>query len=189
MTSAIIFRAQSQFTNLGGHNASPDVETTWWGFPTWRETLSPNWTDPTVQVNVGLAANGSPVLATAAVPGQPAGLVPLTAGEVANGQVNGYNPGNANSRALLPSTTSLWRNNPDPFSDGAGDNAGANYFFGTATSSTLWNSQSWEDDLIMTGVRSFDVKAYDNALAGYGDLGWGDDLRFYVPYSTYSAVV
>ena len=24
---------------------------------------------------------------------------------------------------------------------------------------------SWEDDLIMTGVRSFDVKAYDNALA------------------------
>ena len=36
---------------------------------------------------------------------------------------------------------------------------------------------SWEDDLIMTGVRSFDVKAYDNALAGYADLGWGDDLR------------
>ena len=26
---------------------------TWWGFPTWRETLSPSWTDPTVQVNVG----------------------------------------------------------------------------------------------------------------------------------------
>ena len=25
---------------------------TWWGFPTWRETLSPNWVDPTVQVNV-----------------------------------------------------------------------------------------------------------------------------------------
>ena len=24
---------------------------TWWGFPTWRETLSFNWTDPTVQVN------------------------------------------------------------------------------------------------------------------------------------------
>ena len=34
----------------------------------------------------------------------------------------------------------------------------------------------------MTGVRSFDVKAYDNALAGYGDLGWGDDLRLYIPY-------
>ena len=24
---------------------------TWWGFPTWRETLSVNWTDPTRQVN------------------------------------------------------------------------------------------------------------------------------------------
>ncbi len=34
----------------------------------------------------------------------------------------------------------------------------------------------------MTNVRSFDVKAYDNALAGYADLGWGDDLRLYVPY-------
>ena len=31
----------------------------------------------------------------------------------------------------------------------------------------------------MTGVRSFDVKAYDNSLAGYADLGWGDDLRNY----------
>ena len=29
----------------------------------------------------------------------------------------------------------------------------------------------------MTGVRSFDIKAYDNSLAGYADLGWGDDLR------------
>ena len=29
----------------------------------------------------------------------------------------------------------------------------------------------------MTGVRSFDIKAYDNSLAAYADLGWGDDLR------------
>ncbi len=36
---------------------------------------------------------------------------------------------------------------------------------------------SWEDDLIMTGVRSFDVKAYDNSTSGYVDLGWGDDPR------------
>ena len=34
----------------------------------------------------------------------------------------------------------------------------------------------------MTGVRSFDVKAYDSALANYADLGWGDDLRLYLPY-------
>ena len=31
---------------------------------------------------------------------------------------------------------------------------------------------------MMTGVRSFDVKAYDNSLAGFADLGWGDDVRF-----------
>ena len=29
----------------------------------------------------------------------------------------------------------------------------------------------------MTGVRSFDIKAYDDAFAGYVDLGWGDDIR------------
>jgi hypothetical protein len=29
----------------------------------------------------------------------------------------------------------------------------------------------------MTNVRSFDVKAYDNSIAGYVDLGWGDDFR------------
>ena len=28
----------------------------------------------------------------------------------------------------------------------------------------------------MTGVRSFDVKAYDDAFPGYVDLGWGDDF-------------
>ena len=40
----------------------------------------------------------------------------------------------------------------------------------------------------MTGVRSFDIKAYDNALAGYADLGWGDDLRLYQPYSGHARV-
>ena len=33
---------------------------TWWGFPTWRETLSPFWNDPTVQVNT-IAASASPL--------------------------------------------------------------------------------------------------------------------------------
>ena len=46
----------------------------------------------------------------------------------------------------------------------------------TVGQSAMW-SQSWEDDLIMTGVRSFDVKAYDNSLGTYVDLGWGDDFR------------
>ena len=45
------------------------------------------------------------------------------------------------------------------------------------TPSTRSGRMSWEDDLIMTGVRSFDIKAYDNGLADYADLGWGDDPR------------
>ena len=50
-----------------------DLKQTWWGFPTWRETLSPTWADPTVPVNVS---------------GQPLGLSPLTAQEVSQGQVD-----------------------------------------------------------------------------------------------------
>ena len=37
---------------------------TWWGFPTWRETLSPFWADPTVQVNM----NRSPSTSTEVSP-------------------------------------------------------------------------------------------------------------------------
>jgi hypothetical protein len=46
----------------------------------------------------------------------------------------------------------------------------------------LWYN-AWEDDLVMTNVRSFDIKALDQAYAGYVDLGWGDDLRLYQPYT------
>jgi hypothetical protein len=152
------------------------MKQTWWGFPTWRETLSPLWTDPTVQVNVGpnLLASGG------AAPQQPVGLVPLNPGPAPNGEViQGFvSPG----RALLPAMTALWRNPAQLFNDSAGDPTqnGSNIFF--PLPNPLWSSLSWEDDLIMTGVRSFDVKAYDNALGGYGDLGWGDDLRLYIPY-------
>jgi hypothetical protein len=70
---------------------------------------------------------------------------------------------------------SLLRRNIQPDCDGLGTTS---VFMGGSTSgpSTLW-ALSWEDDLIMTNVRSFDIKAYDNALAQYADLGWGDDVR------------
>jgi prepilin-type N-terminal cleavage/methylation domain-containing protein len=176
--------------------ASTQESTTWWGFPTWRETLSPAWMDPTIQVNVGNA------LATSASPTQPQGLIPLTTTEVSQGFVANYP-----ARALLPPMTSasptFWRNNPQLFNDGYGDNNGngVSAFFTSifgvpadqpTAASLLWTTLSWEDDLIMTNVRSFDVKAYDNALGGYGDLGWGDDLRMYVPFqnkSTYNGPV
>ena len=85
---------------------------------------------------------------------------------------------------FLPDMTATYRNTPQPYNDGQPNNANPNPipngffpFVGTPPSvPALW-SQSWEDDLIMTGVRSFDIKAYDDSLSAYADLGWGDDLR------------
>jgi hypothetical protein len=139
---------------------------TWWGFPTWRETLSPNWNDPTVQVNViGAQPNGlsygSLNIAGGAVDPTNAGLLPPMT------QPNGA--------ATPGGDFSIFRRTSQLFSDAAGFNS---VFWTAANPSNvpLWTA-SWDDDLIMTGVRSFDVKAYDNALAQWADLGWGDDLR------------
>ena len=48
------------------HNATTQ---TWWGFPTWRETMSPNWRDPRWPIHVLNFANTGPN-------GQPPGLIP-----------------------------------------------------------------------------------------------------------------
>jgi prepilin-type N-terminal cleavage/methylation domain-containing protein len=146
-------------------------EQTWWGFPTWREMLSPLWSDPTRQVNGVNTINPNFNFAAS----QPVGLNPLTpgnGGEVQTGVVD--NTGTI--RSLLPAMTSAWRTTPQPFTDGFGAN---NVFFSVSATGVppLWNPYSWEDDLIMTNVRSFDIKVYDNALSGYADLGWGDDPR------------
>jgi prepilin-type N-terminal cleavage/methylation domain-containing protein len=158
------------------NSATPASQTqTWWGFPTWRETLSPNWNDPTVQVNVG------PNFGTS-VPQTPVGLTYSTF-RVNTGKIFPWPGGDLN---LLPPMVSSWtvngtttsipgfRNVDQPFCDGAGSSS-------AFVNATLW-PLTWEDDLIMTGVRSFDVKAYDNALANYADLGWMDDARLYAPY-------
>ena len=136
---------------------------TWWGFPTWRETLSPFWLDPTVQVNM--------------IEGQPAGL--------------GYIPANSALPAgtPLPAMTAPYHNtNPQPYNDGFGS---PSVFFplNGGVPPALWSQYSWEDDLVMTGVRSFDIKAYDNSLAAYADLGWGDDLRLTSLYVNFPGVV
>lgn len=131
---------------------------TYWGFPTWRETLAPEWTDPTFQVN----QPGFPVF--------PFGLAPVSAAEVNAGYLDTTG---TNGQQLLPPMTSGWRGpKSDPFTDGVG--ATTRFFSGNTA---LWTSASWEDDLILTNVRSFDVKAFEPALADYADLGWGDDQR------------
>ena len=118
------------------------------------------------------------------------GLVPLVASQVSAGQVDP----SGNNINLLPPMQAAYtypntainmnlRASDQYMSDGAGSHS-AFLTDGTKQQNpnpALWNL-TWEDDLIMTGVRSFDIKAYDNALAGYGDLGWGDDLRLYLNY-------
>jgi len=148
--------------NLFTPSAQPPVNTagslqqTWWGFPTWRETLSAAWSDPTVQVNLNLIAAGTFA--------QPAGLNPRDPSIVV-----------ANDGQLLPSMSALsaFRIAPQPYADDFGNGSG---IVSTGNNLNLWNI-SWEDELIMTGVRSFDIKAYDDLFGGFVDLGWGDDAR------------
>lgn len=155
---------------------------TWWGFPTWRETLSQNWVDPTAQVNM----TGQ----------QPAGLNPFASLNVAAGALT--NP-TTDTNVLPPMTLpfnrpalnfSFIRQTPQLFCDGTAGVGESSAFWGGPGYSELglWIA-SWEDDLIMTGVRSFDVKVFDNVLANYADLGWGDDLRLYLPYTSAGAIV
>ncbi|AGA30531.1 PulJ/GspJ family protein [Singulisphaera acidiphila] len=122
---------------------------TWWGFPTWRETMLTSWTDPNIQVTSAYS--------------QPFGLHPFYASS---------NPASTTNSTImaanfLPPMTATYRATPQLFTDGAGT---------APSSNALWLA-CWDDDLIMTGVRSFDIKVYDNSFPGYVDLGWGDDLR------------
>jgi type II secretory pathway component PulJ len=125
---------------------------TWWGFPTWRETMSVNWTDPGFRLNANFGA-----------PGQSPGLsymnfVPL--------------PPVLNEPFTLTVNGAVGM--PAPFSDGAGNPTA--FVPETAGSNGQWlQTLVWQDDLIATGVRSFDVKAYDEAMRTYVDLGYGVD--------------
>lgn len=136
---------------------------TWWGFPTWRETLSFNWTDPTHPINVSPYAQApgltprSTINTTTGAVFDDANLLPPMA----------YNTSNNEPAAVF----NLMRPVPQPYADGLG---GTSQFMDLGSS--LW-AASWEDDLIMTGVRSFDIKVLDTALGDYVDLGWGDDVR------------
>ena len=65
---------------------------------------------------------------------------------------------------------SIIRRNPQLFSDAANYRNMSVFLGVNGTVDPVW-AVSFEDDLVMTNVRSFDVKAYDNAYAGYADLG------------------
>ena len=112
--------------DLGDNSSIPDKGTTltgywsplqsWWGFPTWRETLSVNWTDPTRQVNDIMNFSAF---------GQPNGLTPYPASQVPvldpNGQLLPWTstPGDVNHQGPLPAgfDYSIIRRTPQLFSD------------------------------------------------------------------------
>ncbi len=167
--------------DVGDNLHAPAGNQTWWGFPTWRETMAgldsgggtnlPGWADPLLQPN----RNG-------------------------HQQVNGLRPIAPNLSYSIKSTNinllpPIYLPNsslPVTFHDGAGSASFvADPLSGSPTQSVPQN-RIWEDDLILTGVRSFDVKAYDinaplyNApvgssgsytngpfSSGYQDLGYG----------------
>jgi prepilin-type N-terminal cleavage/methylation domain-containing protein len=170
----------------------------WWGYPTWRETMSPKWADPYYKINyqntfaLGVQAPGiQPIAQTGTT------LYPST--WATNNMLPPINP-------LINTAgggAAIWANNITPVMSGSlpafTDNAG---YSGVGVGltrpfrptggpdSTLNPNMVWEDDLILTGVRSFDVKAYDPAFAGYQDLGWGSNVDGIfsdsLPYDTIS---
>jgi prepilin-type N-terminal cleavage/methylation domain-containing protein len=155
---------------------TPGGNQTWWGFPTWRETMSgtssgggTGWRDPINFVSK---------------PGhqQPMGLRPIPP----NVNPITYIPAN-----LLPPVYKTGTYTLPPYSDGAGSSSFVTAPATAGSAQSLNPNPVWEDDLILTNVRSFDVKAYDldaplynvqNAngtfangpfSAGYLDLGYG----------------
>jgi prepilin-type N-terminal cleavage/methylation domain-containing protein len=167
-------------------------KTTWWGFPTWRETASWHWHDPVFNASYPTVGNGT---------GRQVQGLQLADPSVQPGTALGANllPPNGSmpplgfptpllGAATVPPSYPFPGGLNQPFdSDGAGNLAGLPFVTTQAVGTTLNPTVVWEDDLIMTGVRSFDVKAFDpnaplyntttgaNALAyspGYFDLGY-----------------
>ena len=155
---------------------NPTGNQTWWGFPTWRETMAgassgngAGWLDP-----IAYVASSTGYL-------QPNGLQPILATTLPT----------ANSNNLLPPLYLLGTAQSPPFFDGTGS---VSFVANPATAKSAqpaYPSHIWEDDLLQTGVRSFDIKAYDPDAplynvpivgtpatngpfsSGYHDLGYG----------------
>ncbi len=135
----------------------PGAGQTWWGFPTKKETASPFWTDPVKRLN------------------DPASM-PMAALDPAYQQ-------SASFRVNLPPMTDTVRGTGlgqlfAAMANPAGDTtpAGNGTFAPTTASPPLQPFEHFqalvEEDLILTGVRSFDIKAFDPSLEAYMDLGY-----------------
>jgi type II secretory pathway component PulJ len=137
---------------------------TWWGFPTWREQLSPLWVDPLKRLDSPLNVNISQVPYQLQRGMQAYGLS-FSNTNAYPGQSSGWLPGMMD---YDPATGLQVRNRPQPYNDAMGNGS---YFFQNMIG--FWQT-TWEDELIATNVRSFDVKIFDPSpqIQSYVDLGY-----------------
>ena len=125
----------------------PSSGQTWWGLPTKRETLSPLWGDPIKQINNPSWVDGFPLQQAA----------PYTLGS---------------NRTALPPMTTAFRYTEQTYTDGSGSATFAT-IPGDDSNLTLWKLLI-DEDLVLTNVRSFDVKVLDPYTNLYVDLGFND---------------
>ena len=171
-------------------NITPTANQTWWGFPTWRETMAGivasngytrlGWADPMFFVGY---VNAQQKVSY----NQPLGLRPIPPTQL---------PAAYLAANLLPPVYQPGGTTPPPYYDGVGSPTFVSAPISPGSSQSMNPNPVWEDDLILTNVRSFDVKAYDpdaplyNNLAGqnvaannnlfsvgYQDLGYGGVLN------------
>lgn len=178
--------------DVGDPLGGPTSTQTWWGFPTKKEMLSPYWTDPIKRLNDTGKLAWEVFYAPGSVTSGPD--LHLQESGAAYKQSLGLRQASAVPEAALPPMTPAWRgwNHDQSFTGGAG---GSSAFITIANGKTPLSAATWqalpEEDLVLTGVRSFDVKAlevrYYNpypAKAGkvpaipprssYVDLGWAN---------------
>src|SRR5262249_40180049 len=101
----------------GASNA--DTYQSWWGFPTWRETLSPVWADPTFQINLTTNLAQPPGLSYSP-------LVNAGTTGISNGRVNALDQNLLPPMAVPGSFTgdfTQFRQTSQLFCDAAGQNS------------------------------------------------------------------
>ncbi len=147
----------------------------WWGLPKWSETLSSNWQDP-------FGGFGLPISSVQAFGIQP--FDPSSTSDFTTRSAHNMLPPLNASDLYSANLDALARKVSSGLPSFASDSFGSPFFslpdYTKPAQLGLSPNVVWDDDLLMVGVRSFDIKAYDDTLgglgfAGYYDLGYGAD--------------
>jgi type II secretory pathway component PulJ len=159
--------------DLGDPLGPPGQGQTWWGFPTKKETMSSFWSDPIKRLNdpPGAYFFNIPVFAPNAQYRMTRHVADIARIQSIGLQsVTAQRNAAARPAAALPPMTDDYRGfkQAQPFN--TNPPAGAATFTTNPVNLDVWKALT-EEDLVMTNVRSFDVKGLDPALASYVDLG------------------